>query len=329
MSPREGTLDQEVHQVRSGTGGSAAPRVSVGMPVFNGARYLAAAIEGILGQDHEDLELIIADNASTDATGEIALAYEARDPRVRYVRNRSNIGAAGNFNLLVDLARGEYFRWAAHDDVVAPGLVACCAEVLDREPDVVLAYPRAAAIDPDGTVTHTYASYEYATGTRAAERARAVLRSDTPCLECFGLTRRSVLLETARIGPYTGADRTLLLQLALRGRFHEVDEVLFFHRRHAERSVDLYRDSRARNAWFDPSRDVSRTSPRWRVLGEHVRSIALAPAPLGQRLIAAAGLPGWVNRHRRVLARELVASTGIRPRRRRSVPIADGRLVSG
>ncbi len=86
-----------------------APRVSIGLPVFNGERYLARAIDSVLGQDFRDFELIICDNASTDRTAEICAAYARRDARVRYVRNPRNLGAGPNYDRCFHLARGTYF----------------------------------------------------------------------------------------------------------------------------------------------------------------------------------------------------------------------------
>src|SRR2546425_9420098 len=102
-------------------GARAAPQVSVGLPVYNGERYLAEALDSLLTQSYEDFELIICDNASTDRTGEIARSYAAKDKRVRYARNDKNLGAGGNFRRGFALASGEYFRWAASDDVCEIG----------------------------------------------------------------------------------------------------------------------------------------------------------------------------------------------------------------
>ena len=96
------------------------PLVSIGLPVWNGEKYLACAITSILEQSFEDFELLIADNASTDRTAEIAREFCAKDPRVRYVRHASNIGAAGNFNYVFHETTGRYFKWAAYDDMLAP-----------------------------------------------------------------------------------------------------------------------------------------------------------------------------------------------------------------
>ena len=96
------------------------PRVSIGLPVYNGENFLEFALDSILGQTFQDFELIISDNASTDATESICRRYAAKDSRIRYYRNPNNQGAAQNYNRVFALARGEYFKWAAHDDVCKP-----------------------------------------------------------------------------------------------------------------------------------------------------------------------------------------------------------------
>src|SRR5689334_10548773 len=102
------------------------PKVSVGLPVYNGQRYVRHALESLRRQEFEDFEVVISDNASTDQTGEICAEYVARDARFRYFRNETNIGASPNYNRTFELARGEYFKWCAHDDVCLPGFLSKC-----------------------------------------------------------------------------------------------------------------------------------------------------------------------------------------------------------
>src|SRR5215510_10355296 len=115
--------------------------LSVGLAVYNGEEFLDEAIRSILAQTLTNFELIISDNASTDRTSEICQKYVRIDPRIRYHRNEANIGGANNENQTFRMARGKYFRWAAHDDVLAPTLLARCVEVLEERPDAVLCYP--------------------------------------------------------------------------------------------------------------------------------------------------------------------------------------------
>ncbi len=102
------------------TGLPRTPAVSIGMPVYNGAGFIRDALDSLLAQTFTDFELIISDNASTDDTQAICAAYAARDPRIRYIRQPRNQGGVPNFLYVLQQARGDYFMWAAHDDIWAP-----------------------------------------------------------------------------------------------------------------------------------------------------------------------------------------------------------------
>src|SRR2546426_6424374 len=115
-------------------------RVSIGLPVFNCDPLLRQAVDSLLTQTYSDFELVISDNASTDGTEAICREYAAKDHRVRYYRGERNRGAVWNWNRVFELSGGEYFKWAAHDDLCAPDYVERCVEVLDRDPSVVLCY---------------------------------------------------------------------------------------------------------------------------------------------------------------------------------------------
>src|SRR4051794_35048945 len=110
------------------------PQVSIGLPVFNGERYLASALDCLINQDFDDFELIISDNASTDATESICRDYAEKDKRIRYFRNEANIGATQNYNRVFELASGEYFKWASHDDECHPSLIRRCLETFAESP---------------------------------------------------------------------------------------------------------------------------------------------------------------------------------------------------
>src|SRR5689334_9657310 len=122
------------HCVHPDTGRATPPCVSIGMPVFNGERYLAQAITSVLSQGFRDLELIICDNASTDRTEQICREVARQDPRLRYYRNSRILGAAPNYNLCFQHARGTYFKWAAHDDCLAPDYLAKAVAALEAAP---------------------------------------------------------------------------------------------------------------------------------------------------------------------------------------------------
>lgn len=226
--------------------------VVVGLPVFNGQRYLAEAVDSILSQTHKDFVLIISDNASTDATGGLCKEFARRDPRVRYVRQPSNIGAAANFNLVVGLADCRYFKWFAHDDVIEPTYLERCVEVLENDRGAVLCQSLVKILDNDD-ICETYNHAAFGTDnpdqiTRFAARLRA-----RRCMDVFGLIRFDVLCQTPLIAPFVGSDRTLLLDLAMRGRFALVPEYLLINRDHPNRLTRSLQSS-DQLQWYAPEK---------------------------------------------------------------------------
>ncbi|HWM05002.1 MAG TPA: glycosyltransferase family 2 protein, partial [Actinophytocola sp.] len=129
---------------------STVPRLSIGLPVYNGEEYLAESLDALLGQSYEDFELIITDNASIDGTEAICRRYVWQDSRVRYERLPKNIGAANNHNYVFSLTRGELFKWASHDDLYGRDLLRRCVDALDAHPEMILAHAWSAFIDGDG-----------------------------------------------------------------------------------------------------------------------------------------------------------------------------------
>jgi glycosyltransferase involved in cell wall biosynthesis len=257
------------------------PRVSIGLPVFNGERYLASAIESILAQSFVDLELIICDNASTDATRAICMRYVNQDQRIRYYRHERNLGAAANFNSTVKLATAEYFKWAAHDDLLEPEFLKKCIEALEADPGAVLCHSLVTMLGENGAKWRE--RYDAArlnvVHPRPSQRFGARLRT-LRFVEIFGVIRTKTLKETYLIGKYPNADRVLLAELALFGRFINIPEFLFTLRDHPERSARL-KNPHDLLAWYDPDRTERRVFATWtryaaylRMIGRHVSNPA-------------------------------------------------------
>jgi glycosyltransferase involved in cell wall biosynthesis len=269
-----------------------SPRVSIGIPLYNAERYLRPCLDAVAAQTYRDFEAVIADNASTDATGEICREYAAADPRFRYMRNENNLGAARNFNLVFQQSHGEYFRWAAYDDIMAPRALEACVAALDRDPAVSLAYPKTVIIDEDGKEIEKYEdSYEFA-DEDPARRFAAFLRivDIRNCNVLFGLMRREMLAKTMLLGNYHSADKVLLAQMVLNGKFVEVPEHLFYRRYHALGSVRVNTTARAYAAWFDTRRAGQRAFPRWRRFAELMKSIGRTRLSVVQRTLCTASL---------------------------------------
>jgi glycosyltransferase involved in cell wall biosynthesis len=259
----------------------ATPTVGIGLPVRDGATYLAEAIDSILAQTFPDFELVISDNASSDRTPEICRAYARRDRRIRFYRQERNIGAAGNFNLVFHRSSGKYFKWAAHDDVIHPTYLARCIAALEADPDAVLCQSVLEIVDGGSGEREVYDHIAFGTDRpRQSDRLAARLRARR-CTEVFGVIRRDALHATALIADHVGADRTLLIELALRGRFAGVPELLFLNRDHPERFTRRNKTLHAQAAWFAPAgpqRRVLRTWTLYATCLRLVRAYASDPA---------------------------------------------------
>ena len=275
------------------------PRVSIGLPVFDGERYLARAIDSVLGQDVRDLELIVCDNASTDRTPEICEEYARRDARVRYFRNERNLGAGPNYDRCFHLARGAYFKWMAHDDRLAPGYLSRAVAALDAAPGAVLCTTGVAEIGPDDGVRRVYRNVFPGIGSPSpARRLAAVIHTRHECEDFFGLFRREALLGSSLHGTHGGSDRVLLAEMALRGPWVGVPEPLFLHREHKERytrAVLLAGDLSRAALWLDTSAPAARASRMFHlvVYRHYLRVVRANTRPGRARLACHAELLRW------------------------------------
>jgi len=162
-----------------------APTLSIGMPVFNGARYLQEAIESLLTQTFVDFELIISDNASTDPTREICLENARRDSRIRYVRQSHNVGGPRNWNFVAEEACGRYFKWASANDLHDRKFVERCLNLLDEDRQIVLCYADTMLIDEHGVVLFAATLDQIAAHLKAHDgRKRSELHHRRSCVPC-------------------------------------------------------------------------------------------------------------------------------------------------
>lgn len=274
-------------------------KVAIGIPVYNGANYLAAAIESVLQQTYSDFDLVISDNASTDATEDICRAYARRDHRIRYVRQPRNLGAAGNHNVLVRMTDNPYFKWAAHDDLIAPGFLAACVQALDADPAVVVASPASMLIDEKGLPLRFSPERggvidsagvcwpvlpegnEGLTAADAVVRFTAVILKMVMCVEIFGLMRRSALQRTHLQGPFSGADKVLLAEMSLLGPFWLGADVLFSRRCHSQQ-FSASSSGSYRAQWFSGRHD-SMLVQQIKLGLAYVQALGSANLTVGQR----------------------------------------------
>jgi glycosyltransferase involved in cell wall biosynthesis len=292
-----------------------APLVSIGFPVYNGERYMAQALDSLLGQELTDFELIISDNASEDATREIALDYAARDDRVRYHRNQRNLGLARNFNRVFELSSGRYFKWAAHDDWHGKESLRVCADVLERDPSAVLCATAVAIVDEDGRVfSEWYPSLDLRSRDPRVRLHRMLwYTGETHAL--FALMRADALRRTRLMRSYVGSDRVLLSELALAGSMREIPQVLHFYRAPRLRPKELGPPPKAPrpSLVYDPANRGRLPLRTWRLCYEHLALVVRARVQPTRKL--------W-------LMADVLARFGVRDSRRLAAEVYhSGRIV--
>jgi hypothetical protein len=285
---------------------SAIPQVTIGVPVYNGAKYLAAALDSLLAQTFTDFTVIISDNASTDGTAKIGRRYAERDPRICFERQLTNRGAAWNYNRVMRDCQSPYFKWMAHDDIIAPAYLQQCVATLEASPEVAWCQTHVQLIDADGELvrgninawnnpnapmTDVHSVQSFDPGGRRGDRSAAdasvrfaaVLLGAAWCLDGYGLLRTDALHQTRGYLPTYGTEKILVGELSLLGRYAEVPLPLQMIRVHHEASGGLastaeqqaYMGARASNRWLHP---------RLQLLCDQWTSVRRASLPRGQRL---------------------------------------------
>jgi hypothetical protein len=310
---------------------SAVPRLSIGLPVYNGERYLRETLDSVLSQDFGDFELIVSDNASSDATGEIAQAAARADRRVRYVRNPRNVGAAANFTAAFRHGSAELFKWACADDLLAAGFLGAAVRELDAHPGAVACYGQITLVDADGKELGRYEQGLDLRSPDVAERFHRA-RTRTGLLHVLqGVMRSEALRHTALYGSYPGSDEVLVAELALHGAIHEIAAPMLSRRLHAQ-AASAATSVEQQLAHLDPARRGTFAPHYWRHSTEHLRAALRAPLPAATRLALAAQVLRGMIRIRDHLGRELVAGARHLSSRRagsRAADAADPRAPGG
>jgi len=274
--------------------GTELPLVGLGMPVYNGERYVAEAIESILRQSYPRFELVICDNASTDGTEAICRSFAERDARVRYVRNASNIGAHPNYNRSFELAQGKYFKWVPHDDVLAPEYLAECVAAMEANPNASICQTQLDFINEAGEKLGVCGTdLAEAQSLHASVRFAAATLKAHNCYEVMGLFRRELLAHSILLMSFHGADRALIAQMALRGRFLHVSLPLLGVRDHKDRYTRSKVKPKDRATWHDSRLKGKLTFPTWKLYFEYWRMTMTERISASDRVSAVATLIKW------------------------------------
>lgn len=255
-----------------------APRVSIGLPVRNGEKYIGRAIDSLLEQDCSDFEIVICDNASDDTTPDIVRGYAAKDPRIKFHENGRDIGQIANMNRVFELASGEHFRWTGVDDWFESTYVSKCVEHLDLNPGVIAVSTYIKYFDDVGNEFYYEYTGERLESLRARRRFSRLLwlaRSDYRYSDLhYSMYRRSALKKTHLCQVAFATDRILAAELSLLGPFGHIPECLSYRRRVPE----VYDQRETLHQRYHPDQpDALRKS--WRRLASSFNTLVNA-APL-------------------------------------------------
>ena len=211
---------------------SEKPLVSMGLCVWNGATYLRDAIETLLAQTYKNFELIISDNASTDDTQKICEEYARKDARIRYIRQKENIGSFGNYDFVRRESRGDYFMYTSNDDLWDSHFIEKCLAKFREDPEAIVAFPDFCTFDDSGRVMKYYPKQYFPFSRNLYERLKTYLSSRSQYGKStiiYGLWKRHTPADKILLSEYRG-DMIYVFQTLFTGHFAKVPENLFFKR---------------------------------------------------------------------------------------------------
>ncbi|GGA85111.1 hypothetical protein GCM10011521_24440 [Arenimonas soli] len=267
----------------------STPLVSIGVAIYNESAYIDQTLRSLRAQDYPRLEIVVCDNASTDATLDICRAHAAEDPRIRIEPASSNLGATANFRRAVDLGTGDYFMWAAGHDLWTPGLVSECVHLLESHPEASLAFASSRWMGPDGEPLPRETGWTDTRGLGPAGRFFSVLWGNMHPV--MGLIRRDRLVACGPLPGIVGGDLVLLSALALRGDFLHAPGSTWSRR--DQRIEQSYRQKLRRYTSSESGVTQSRLDRMFPLLALPLalsRLVLRSKQPLGDRLVMFAAL---------------------------------------
>lgn len=218
-------------------------KVNIGMPVYNGEKFLRRSLDSILAQTFTDFELIISDNASTDSTAVICNEYVKKDKRIRYIRQKENIGPARNFNFVLQEANSEYFLWMAVDDYILPDFVKQTVKFLDDNKNFIGCISKVRTFqnnDVDSKVDPIDLAFRnfrykivstfrpgntYSISGTYEQKVRMLFKKNMYRV-MYSLFRTEKLRENIVVKSFVGFDVPLVLNILKHGDINMLDEVL-------------------------------------------------------------------------------------------------------
>lgn len=280
-------------------------KVAVGLPVYNGQQWLRASVESILGQTFSDLVLVISDNASTDRTQGICEEFQAKDSRVQYFRNSENVGVFRNFDLAFRRTSAKYFKWCAVGDVCDPSFIEKAVAILDESDDVVLVHSKTRLIGIGPEHPERYMVELNLVDDEPAARFRKYLTVLRLNNVMNGLIRSEQLGQTSLNKVFHASDKCMIAELALRGKFIEIPEELFFRRMQADTATALKSPEQTKE-FFAAEPNSPAILSNWKTELALMKGVLKAPIILSQKVSLLFYVTKRMIWARETLLRELV-----------------------
>ncbi len=220
------------------------PKLSIGMPIYNAEEFLRDRLDSLLSQPFSDFELIISDDASIDSTLDICKEYLSKDKRIRYIRQEKNIGMSANFHFVLHKANGEYFFWAAQDDITLPGFIEKNIEVLDNNENIICSVSKikfVGKIIDELTITKKDSKFKkiekkirkslinvntQSLAGNYQNKVRKFLSNGGSSLAQYGIYRTDILKKSVELPGFHGDEWAIVLSALKYGDINVVDEAL-------------------------------------------------------------------------------------------------------
>lgn len=291
---------------------SIEPLVTIGLPVYNGEKFIRQSLDSLLAQTFQNTRLIISDNASTDRTADICKEYAARDSRIVYTRNEHNIGNPRNFNRIANLTTTKYLKWSTADDYWDVNFLQRALDIMEHDDNIALCYPGCVLVDQHGANPKPYKDHLHLMGDNAGQRYLDVLEKHEMLHQHLGLIRTAALKQTHLLGTFYGSDLNLISELALYGKFFEIPEPMFFRRFH-ETSGSFNRASADHQSRYYHGKGTDKPWVVWRKQLWQFRSPLTSSIPVTDKLRVCGRLVRHAIWNREALIADLMS--GLRGKR--------------
>ena len=253
------------------------PLVSIGMPIYNGEKYLRRALDSLLSQQYDNFEIIISDNGSTDSTAEICKKYASLDPRIKVKVNELNAGSFINFLIVLKKSSGKYFMFAADDDFWAPQFLNTVVNELELHPECAVSQSALERINEDGSKCDTIRFFENENLNNISQ-IKLVFRAVTTenvCYWIYGLYRTEYIksIFNEKIPQVFGSDLIFITHVFMTCRVRYVDKVLLSIQLHKEHTSERYSDENIGKLYGDRFRYIKMAAQ----LGPHLSRSSIIP----------------------------------------------------